>query len=292
MSEDMRQFLNGDDSDEKLISAIERLPAGTADVDVEAALRRVKDRRFEEPARRAWSTHLLRAAAVIAVLLGGSLIWRSTNSDTQHAIASTQTFVTGVGQTDSLSLPDGTQVVLGPTSSLKLAPEYDKKGRSVEFKGLALFNVKHDDAQPFTVKAGDATIRDVGTSFVVHSDAGQPVHVAVTEGIVDMNGTTLRKGDRGVRLSSGQVQVGAIGSEDLAWTEGKLVFDDATLDQLAFELKRWYGVDLKVADAALTKRHITGSFTHDSVEQVLNVISLVLGARVERNGNTAILHQR
>lgn len=295
MSDELRIHLNGDPADEALIAAIERLPIGAAEVDVEAALQRVKARRFEEPRKTLWSTQLLRAAAVVGVLLGGTLVWHSAISpDHSAVVASATTFKTGIGQMDTLSLPDGTSAILGPASSLTLAAEYGKRSRSVELNGVALFDVKHDASRPFSVKAGNANIVDLGTTFVVRSDAAEGVKVAVTAGTVELHGVVLHKGDRGLLDKAGKAtaQAGAVTAQDLAWTEGRLVFDDASLDNVATELRRWFGIELKVADAALTTRHITGSFTGDSADQVLNVISLVLGARVERNGNVAVLYPR
>lgn len=291
MSEDLRQHLDGNSGDEKLLAAIERLPLGSADVAIEAALARVKARRFEEPRRGGWST-VLKAAAIVGALLGGTLIWHTAiNPDKSQVVASAHVFQTGIGETDSVSLPDGSKVILGPSSQLSLPAQYGKKGRSVELNGLAMFDVRHDASSTFTVRANGATIQDIGTTFFVRI-IPQGVSVAVTKGSVSVDGHVLKKGDRAVRRSGGlAIQRGGVSAADFAWTSHQLVFQDATFDDVALELRRWYGIDVK-ADSALAKRHITGSFTGDSADRVLNVISLVLGARVERNGNTAIFRQR
>lgn len=268
MNEDLRQHLDGNAGDDALLEAIGRLPDGKADVDVEAALANVKARRFQEPQRSAWSIHLLRAAVIVGLLLGGTFVWHSTmGPEKSQVVASAKTFVTKTGQTDTVALQDGSNVILGPDSRLTIAAEYGKNARSVELEGMATFSVKHDASREFTVKTEGGVIRDLGTVFVVRTSGAQ-FSVSVTEGSVSVAGKELKAGDKAV------------------------VFDDATLNDVALELRRSYGIELKVADTALVKRHITGSFTGDSAEQVLNVISLVLGARVERNGNTATLHSR
>ncbi|MFL5479174.1 MAG: FecR domain-containing protein, partial [Gemmatimonadaceae bacterium] len=78
---------------------------------------------------------------------------------------------------------------------------------------------------------------------------------------------------------------------DLAWTQGRLVFRDTPLVLVGAELYRWYGVRLKVADSSLTKLHLTASFSGEPVDRVLNVIALSLGARIERQGNVALLYR-
>jgi transmembrane sensor len=57
--------------------------------------------------------------------------------------------------------------------------------------------------------------------------------------------------------------------------------------KVAAELKRWYGVELRIDDATLASHHVTASFNGEPVQEVLNVLGLALGARIELNGNTA-----
>ena len=75
----------------------------------------------------------------------------------------------------------------------------------------------------------------------------------------------------------------------MAWTTGKLVFRDAAIDEVSADLKRWYGVELRVTDSALLRRHFTGSFTSEPATRVLDVVALALGARAERRGDTVYI---
>jgi transmembrane sensor len=252
-----------------------------------------------------WSATWLRAAAVIAVLAGGgALIWRGTRGADRHAAAVAavaQTFETGVGQRDSLRLADGTRVILGPGSRLAVDQGYGSTHREVGLRGEAYFDVQHGGAHPFTVRAGTARVRDVGTAFAVHTDPGDGVRVVVTSGAVRMrvgespaadSGVLLRQGDRGVLTPGGQVvaQRGAATEDDLAWTRGRLVFRDATLAQVSADLRRWYGVELRVADSSLAGKHVNTMFEGEPAARVVDVIALILGADVEQRGDTAVLH--
>jgi transmembrane sensor len=87
------------------------------------------------------------------------------------------------------------------------------------------------------------------------------------------------------------IERSAVSDDDLAWVQGRLVFRDAPLVLVGAELYRWYGVRLKVADSSLANLHLTASFSGEPVDRVLNVIALSLGARIERQGNVAILHR-
>lgn len=285
-----------------------------ADLDVEAALRRVRARRDEpalrlvpggakaaqEPGRVRWRTISLRIAAAIALLVGGALVWRATRGGADGIVAvAARTYTTPVGRTDSVRLPDGSRVILGAASRLVVAASYGKPAREVELTGEALFDVRHDAAHPFGVRAGAAAIQDVGTTFTVHNDGGEDVRVVVTSGAVRLkaadapaaSGVVLRAGDRGVLAPDGRAVAdrAAATEADLAWTSGRLVFDDAPLGRVSADLRRWYGIELDVTDPALAGRHLTASFQGEPVDQVLNVIALALGAHVERHGDTAVL---
>ena len=68
-----------------------------------------------------------------------------------------------------------------------------------------------------------------------------------------------------------------------------LVFRDASLAEVSSDLRRWYGVELRVEDSILASRHLTMTFAGDPLERVLRVIGLGLGADVERHGDTAVV---
>jgi hypothetical protein len=84
------------------------------------------------------------------------------------------------------------------TADAKLEAEGDRA--YVLQSGSARFVVTHDVEHPFTVRAGDVRVLDVGTVFTVSYVGADKLEVAVTEGIVrvDHDGTqsTLSGGER------------------------------------------------------------------------------------------------
>ena len=54
-------------------------------------------------------------------------------------------------------------------------------------------------------------------------------------------------------------------------------------------MRRWYGIDLQLADSSLSNRHLTATFSGEPPDRVLEVLSLALGADIERHGDTAIV---
>jgi transmembrane sensor len=279
-----------------------------ADLDVETALTEVKLRASAPavvfPARtppervsRGRSTTLLRLAAAVLVFIGGALFWwllQGTGGGSQ------QIYTTAIGQTDSLNLPDGTRVVLAPSSELLVPEDYAERERTVRLQGEALFEVQHDDARPFSVSAGPATVRDLGTRFTVRSYRTEPVRVVVTSGSVLLrataaadSGVVLRAGESGELASGTQTVRSRRASEaDLAWTRGRLVFENAPIEQVMIDLRRWYGIELRLSEPALANQHITATFERESAQQVLDIVALALGAQVERRGDTAFIGRR
>lgn len=319
-AEGVRRWLAAHPADAALVrtldETLDRLAvAPTAEIDVEAALARARTQRNGAGVRplphrtsgavstamapSRWRSPMLRAAAVIAVASAAALAWwGAQRGDEPPALASARVYETGVGERDSLRLPDGSLAVLGPESRLVVAAGYGAPAREVTLHGESYFEVRHDDAHAFTVHAGAAAVRDIGTTFSVRNE-GDSVRVAVREGAVLLHaaagqrddGVVLHAGDVGVLDTGGRAVArrGTLEEDAMAWTRGRLVFRDAPLAEVAAELRRWYGLELRVGDSALADRHLTASFDGEPAERVLDVIGLALGAELERRGDTVVV---
>ncbi|HEU4788024.1 MAG TPA: FecR domain-containing protein, partial [Gemmatimonadaceae bacterium] len=282
-----------------------------AHLDVEAALSRVHALMAEPapaaPRLRALSGSqrrlrrgLMAAGLLAAAVVAGVVVTvRRPGESSRPAVAAAHAYETAVGERRSLVLEDGSKVLLGPASRLEVLPGYGSTTRAVELHGDAFFDVRHDSSAPFSVRVGKALIEDLGTIFTVESDDGVTASVAVVSGSVRIRaadspasaGVVLGAGDRGAVDDAGTARADArsLRDDDLAWTTGRLAFRNAPLTRVAGELRRWYGVTLRVADTSLANRHVTASFSGEPVDQVLKVIGLTLGAHAERNGNEAVL---
>jgi transmembrane sensor len=292
---------------EKMRPAISAMrTAAPSDIETEAALRKVRARpefrRTEAiPLRRRWLIPMpaLAAAALLAVGVASWMAYQNRPKDQAAVVTPGRMLGTGVGVRDSMTLSDGTRVVIGPLSSVKVAAGYGATSREVEIRGDAWFDVVHDEARPFTVRAGDATIVDIGTKFAVRSDDPNGISVSVSEGSVSLRqvntppqqGVILKAGDNGILQNGGQViaRRGSVTDDDTAWLRGKLVFRDAPISEVVNSVRKWYGIEVKLADRMLENRHLTATFTGETPERVLEVIRLALGADIERRGDTAIV---
>jgi transmembrane sensor len=323
-SERIAQWLDEHKADAELVAALDNAMTGLAlrgdaGIDVEAALANVaakrdapevgqaerlqpprRDTRFIRRTASPWRAVAFLAAAA-AIVVAARLVLYRPEGDGRAPVAaidggSARTYVSAVGKRDSVRLADGSRVILGPASQLVVPAAFGQRGREVELYGEAYFDVVHDTTRSFVVRAGDATIRDVGTSFAVRSDSGPRLQVVVTAGAVALRGridsaAILHAGDVGTLQSTGGISVrhDASTAPYLAWMRDSLVFREASLAEVSSELRRWYGVELRVEDSTLASRHLTMTFAGDPLERVLRVIGLGLGAEIERHGDTAVV---
>jgi ferric-dicitrate binding protein FerR (iron transport regulator) len=212
-----------------------------------------------------------------------------------------RTVATKNAQRASLTLVDGSTVILAPASRLRYASDFGTNTRDVYLEGEAYFDVVHDGDHAFAVHTATAITKDLGTSFSVHAYASDTtVRVVVAEGSVELRADHLPSGRRGAVLTAGQlgrlasdgtalVQPAADVSRYLAWTRGRLVFDDTPLGEAVPQLERWYDIELRLADPSLARLSLTGSYKDEPIAEVIQNIALALNLRVEHHGGTIFL---
>jgi len=314
--ESMRRMLEANPARASLIGALAEVrfspePVAPTQAEVEAALKSVLARRDEarpvthgtrrspvialDTYRSKWRSARFRAAAAVLVVAGAALLWRATTTQAPStpANAPAARYSTAVGKLDSLQLPDGSHVLLGPGSELTLAAGFGTAARELTLKGEALFDVVHDNTKPFVVHTSAASFRDVGTVFSVHSDEADGARLVVSSGVVAVESKTgtapmlLRAGDRASVAPGGTVLVErkAANTDDVAWTNGKLIFRDASVEQVTADLRRWFGVELKV-DPKLAGKTVTASFESTSRTDVGRMIAAMLGGGLHEVGDT------
>lgn len=252
----------------------------------------------------------LAAAGGVLVLLAGGVWWARARGGLGggEAVPVARDYATARGQLMKVRLPDGTRVTLGAASRLHYAEGGGIDTREVRLEGEAVFDVAHDARHPFVVRAGGAVARDIGTTFAVRAYPGDSAaSVVVAAGRVSLSaagagaGEGEGEGSRRARVLGagelGRVARGGVpvvrqvnAARYLAWTEGRLEFDEAPLRDVAAQLARWYDVDIVLADSALGDRRFTGAFQGETVEQVLEALAPPLHARFERRGRTVVLH--
>jgi transmembrane sensor len=74
-----------------------------------------------------------------------------------------------------------------------------------------------------------------------------------------------------------------------AWTGGSLVLDGLTLAEAIPQLERWYDAKITVTDPRLAERRISARFHDETLPQMLDALTLALGARWQQSGRSVTL---
>lgn len=243
----------------------------------------------------------LRAAAVAVVAVGGAgLSWLALNRSPEPIVGQTSTYRTGAGERDSVTLSDGSKVVLGPASELIVAAAYGSGSgrREVSLRGEGHFAVVHRDERPFVVHAGNADITDIGTVFTVRTLDGD-VRVSVQEGLVVLrhhsqtgDSLMLNAGDVGaLRGTEVLAEAGNASPDDLAWMQGRLVFRDASFDVVGDVLKRSLGIQLQIDEDVSERNHrLNTEVTGMPPAGIGKALALAVGGVEEVRGDTVFIH--
>ncbi|PMY65481.1 MULTISPECIES: FecR family protein [Pseudomonas] len=228
------------------------------------------------------------AASVLAVAVGLGLF-----SGLNQPAGYSAEFATAPGERRHVALPDGSQVDLNSRS--RLLVRYEKGLRSVELsEGQAMFSVEHDSSRPFVVAAGPGKVTVTGTRFDVRRDASQ-TRVAVEQGTVRVQGRDAADSDF-VNLTAGlgtavdaRGQVAAAYAVDpqalTAWRSGKLVFNNASLNEVAAEVSRYRDQPLRVGSEAVGRLRLTSVFKADDTDALLKALPSILPVAVKTHAD-------
>src|SRR4029077_13656585 len=76
----------------------------------------------------------------------------------------------------------------------------------------------------------------------------------------------------------------------LAWADGRLVFENASVQHVIEEFNRYNRIQLQVRDAELAKRPISGTFSASDPESFVAFLQTVVPVNVRQDnaGNTII----
>lgn len=238
----------------------------------------------------------LAAAACLCAVIGGTLAWQQWQ---QQQPLYQQTFATARGEQRSVTLPDGSQVLLDSASRLQVSL-YRQHRDTTLLQGQALFSVAHDRQRPFHVLAGSNRVTVLGTRFSVRQ-VGRSYQVAVAEGRVRVqqyrdaaraaaDNTPLQQ----AILQAGQQIAGngqqlqppvRMQAEAVApWRAGRLVFDNVPLADVIAEFNRYGDSGLTLQHPASGRLRLTGSFPATAPAQFAAALPAVLPLQVTAQG--------
>jgi transmembrane sensor len=254
-------------------------------------------RKTPSPASGKLRNNMLRLTAGLVLAAGAAALavtsLRTTPAET--------TYATPVGGREIIALSDGSQVELNTDTVLQI----DKaNARSVTLvKGEAFFQIKHDVKHPFVVTAFGHRITDLGTKFAVRGSA-QHLVVTLVEGSARVEAEKPGHESASAVLAPGDIAVATANtisvtkkpaetlSDQLAWRQGMLVFNRATLAEVAQQFNRYNSRKVIIADSATARLAIMGKFPVNDVDLFGRVAKAVLGVTITHRGGEIIVSSK
>lgn len=189
--------------------------------------------------------------------------------------------VSAPGQVRSVTLSDGSSVVLDADSAIAVA--YGAGERHVELRrGAAYFSVVPGEV-PFTVAVAGGEARVLGTRFEVRRlDDG--ARVSVMQGRVAVRGGPLEASrvltaDQQLSFADGvSGKLRSVDAEALAsWRDGRLSFYRAPLGEVLDELRRYHPGRIVLLNDDLRAQRVSGSFASQDPQAILDALQAVVG---------------
>jgi transmembrane sensor len=220
------------------------------------------------PKARRLAYGLAFAVVLLAAFGGGYALWAP------------RTYSTGVGEQRTITLADGSTVVLDTDSQVSVRLGRARRDLRLD-QGQALFDVAHDAVRPFVVTAGPTSVTALGTRFDVRRDRGG-ANITLVRGAVE-----VRDGAGGApghvwRLAPGQriatrAPSGAPSRVDVdaatSWTSGRLIFRAVPLREAVAEFNRYERRKIEIADGAVGEALITGVFAVGDTDTFIGAVA-------------------
>ena len=217
--------------------------------------------------RRLWMKFQLVAAILIfPLMMTFGVLYYDAVQPAEESVCLVE-IRTNPGMTTQFELPDGSKVHLNSESVLRYPATFTKAARQVELEGEAYFEVEKDPEHPFVVKAPHQTqIEVLGTTFNVEAFATeQQIQATLLTGKIYDVATAKPH----VLPTNGQAEV--------AWVDGKIIFDATPLPEALRMLEKRFHVRLILRNARLKDEAFTGTFTTQRLERILDVFELSSG---------------
>jgi ferric-dicitrate binding protein FerR (iron transport regulator) len=235
--------------------------------------------------------------AAVAVAVAGIFLWRSMDT---HATARIheqslpaariqprpEDMIAYTGK-DVVRLPDNTEVTLNSGTILEMTKTFGDSHREVTLRGEAYFDVHHDAAKPFIIRANGVTVKVLGTAFNVRAYPGSKlVKVTVVRGLVQVGSEkqvySLVRPHEGisVELATNEFTMhDANLTQTLDWRKDFLIFERTSLAEVLTKVDKKYNTHLEVTRYEQLKDcPLTASFSDDaSLETVVTAIAQAFG---------------
>lgn len=258
--------------------------------------------------RRRRLRHAGLAAALLVLALGA---WLNLQRGT---------YSTDIGQQRSIALADGSLIELNARSRVRVRYNANERGIRL-LEGQALFRAAKNPLRPFVVETSDARVVAVGTAFdvrtgpagtvvtvvegrvAVHNEAASPLGQGMNAmAMLEQDSARPEPGVRAILLDAGQklvvnaqavpVPTAANVAAIIAWTRHSLVFENATLPEVAEEFNRYSARPLVLVDPRLAGFRVSGVFSAAEPTLLLHFLQAQPELLVEESAAEILVRSR
>lgn len=237
-------------------------------------------------------------AVVLSMSLSFMVAWFIFNN---NDLPTWQEVSTGPGECTQVVLSDNTVVTLNGSSTIVYPSGFSGRNRQIYFTGEGYFEVQADVRHPFDVITNDARIRVYGTKFNLKSYPDDNVlSVGLDEGNVQFIGDAgvsdkvvveMVPGDN-VSYDKGTGVVGKEYSSEGSglWRKGQYYFKNETLEDIARDMERIFGVRVLIEKEELLNAHYYMALVNgETIDDFIRILSMDKSIKVSKTDNTIII---
>ncbi len=226
-----------------------------------------------------------KAAVAIALLLGLGFLLRNVLTSTDW-----QELRVAMGDTQEITLDDGTHIVLNEGSTLHYPQVFGKK-RTVKLSGEAFFEVAKDAQRPFIIETTETEIKVLGTSFNVRAYTTEKItEVQVKTGKVSFspknNDVALTLGVNDKATFHNETRA-LIPSKDaslnaISWYSQQLSFEKAPLSKVITDLERYFKIEINLKNTNLETCEFTSIFNKPDEATMMQTLATAFDLRLKQ----------
>ena len=248
--------------------------------------------------KRSWKVPIT-IGIVAAVLVAGGIYYVDRLGD-EGAVTGAlnapdaRTHLAATAQLAIVTLDDGTRVMLTPESKLIVPKQFGELMRAVKLEGEATFTVTPGKSKQFEVRAANTKTLVTGTVLTVRNfPAESSVVIALKDGsaIVKVGDSTRTVGaGQAVFVKNSRMREPTAPElqEATSWNDKTLTIANRSLRDVLPQLKRWYGVDIKVLDLPLLDRPVSLQASLDSPKEAISGVEKSANVKFGYEGKTMV----
>jgi len=245
-----------------------------------------KDASIKSMSRNYWKW--IGSAAAVAILTFASFLMFDNNENEQLI-----TYKTNAGETQLVTLADGSKVWLNEKSSIGYLKGFNNN-RKISLTGEALFEVAKQNNKTFEIETANSIVAVLGTSFNVRAyNTESYTQLAVKTGKVSFKSKmspekAILVANQAATLNHEIKKITPLAFENLnpfVWQDQLMSFKSMALKEVIISLENQFDVNIDIKNEAIKDCLVTMSAQKADLQKILNNIKILIGVDIEQEKN-------